>query len=208
MDESDGSECSCVVEAGAGTLSFVIGTVRRTVSAAELHAIWRRFGEWTVRAEGTDDFAGFFQDLNRWGIDGRMVFRKTAALLLCAKALLLEADKMRFEEFWERLRGRLPLRREFAGQGGCGGYAVTFSRVGESLLFEKNGCAVPLGVGEIQRVWHRFVDWWCLPEKVRADDCTKLDIGGQLGGEAGFYAFELACLMNEMEHLQVFGGGC
>ncbi len=51
-----------------------------------------------MRADRTADFAGFFQDLNRWGGDGHRVIRKTAALLLFARALVDEAERMQGED--------------------------------------------------------------------------------------------------------------
>ncbi len=192
----------CSVESNADGLSFVMGTTRRDVRLEDLQAIWCRFEEWTMRTDKTADFAVFFEDLNCWGTGGQIVIRKAAALLLFAKAIVSEADKMRWEEFWERVQWLLPARREFVRGGGRGRYPVTFSRLGDSLLFEKEGGAVWLGPWEMRAVWCRFVEWWCLPSRNGADDLKEL--GGSLGGDASFYAFELACLMNELQQGKVF----
>jgi hypothetical protein len=204
---TDGSADACAVESNADGLSFVIGTARRDVGASDLRALWRRFEEWTVRADNAAEFAGFFEDLNRWGDDGQMVIRKTAAILLFAKALVSQADKMRWEDFWERLQGLLPARREFVGESGRMVYSVTFSQAGASLLFEKEGRTVRLEPEQMQQVWHRFVEWWCLPSPDGADGLASLDLSGELGGDARFYAFDLACLMNEMEQIKAFARG-
>ncbi len=204
---TDGSANACAVESNADGLSFVIGTASVDVSAADLNALWRRFEEWTVRADKAVDFAGFFEDLNRWGTDGQMVIRKTAALLLFAKALVSQVDKMRWEDFWDRLENFLPARRGFSGESGRRGYSVTFSRAEASLLFEKEGRTVRLEPEQMQQVWHRFVEWWCLPSPDGADGLAGLDFGAELDGDARFYAFELAGLMNEMEHIKAFTCG-
>jgi hypothetical protein len=125
---------------------------------------------------------------------------------LFARAFAVQCDTMRGEDFWERLKGRLPLRREFTGEGGHHDYSVLFSRVGEDLFVEKQGRSVRLGPDDVGKVWHRFVEWWCLPSRTAEDVRAGLDFGDELGGDAGFYAFELACLMNEMEHHRAFGG--
>ena len=74
-----------------------------------------------------------------------MVIRKTAALLLFAKALASEADKMGWEDFWERLQMRLTVRRKLCAESARRGHSVTFSQAGESLLFEKEGCTMRIG---------------------------------------------------------------
>jgi hypothetical protein len=60
---------------------------------------------------------------------------------------------------------------------------------------------------QMQQVWHRFVEWWCLPSPDGADGLAGLDLGAELNGDARFYAFELACLMNEMEQIKAFTCG-
>jgi hypothetical protein len=204
---TDGSANACAVESNADGLSFVIGAARLDVSASDLKSLWRRFEAWTVRADNAADFAGFFEDLNRWGADGQMVIRKTAALLLFAKALVSQVDKMRWEDFWDRLANFLPARREFSGESGRRGYSVTFSKAGAALLFEKEGRTVRLEPEQMQQVWHRFVEWWCLPSPDGADGLAGLDLGAELNGDARFYAFELACLMNEMEQIKALTCG-
>jgi hypothetical protein len=206
QEVSNASAEAFSVESNADGLSFVIGNTHRHVGVDDLHALLRRFEEWTVRADKTADFADFFQDLNRWETDGHTVIRKTTALLLFARSLVSEAGKMRWEDFWGRLQRILPVERGFAGAGEWGRYSVTFSWAGESLLFEKEGRAVRIGPEQIRLVWCRFVEWWCLPSPDREDERAGLDFGGELGADAGFYAFELACLMNEIEQCKASAG--
>jgi hypothetical protein len=201
---SNDSTDECPVESNADGLSFVIGDTRRHVGVEDLHALLRRFEQWTVCADKTAGFTDFFQDLNRWETDGQTVIRKTTALLLFARALVSEADKMRWEDFLGRLQRLLPVKRWFAGAGERGRYSVTFSWAEESLLFEMEGHAVRIGTEQIRVVWGRFVEWWCLPSPQREDERAGLDFGGELGSDAGFYAFELACLMNEIEQCKAF----
>jgi hypothetical protein len=92
------SEEPTIVDCNTDGFSLVFGSERRNVTRDDLRSVWRRFEEWTVRADKTADFAGFFQDLNRWGGDGHGVIRKTAALLLFARALVDEAERIRGED--------------------------------------------------------------------------------------------------------------
>lgn len=206
QEVSEDSADAYTVDSNADGLYFVIGNTHWRVGVDDLHTLLRRFEEWTVRADETADFADFFQDLNRWGADGQKVIRKTTALLLFAKALVSEADKMRWEDFWERLQRLLPVELGFAGAEGRARYSVTFSREGESLLFEKKGRAVRIGQEQIRLVWCRFVEWWCLPSPECEDERAGLDFGGELGADASFYAFELACLMNEIKQCRANAG--
>lgn len=118
--------------------------------------------------------------------------------------LVKDAERMRSEDFWGRLQAEVPLRRHFVGKGGRPSYWVEISLAGDVLLFEKEGRVIRLGPEEVRQVWHRFVEWWCLPSPEGEDERAGLDFGSQIGGDAGFYAFELACLMNEMEQSKVF----
>jgi hypothetical protein len=86
------------VDCNTDSFSLVFGSERRNVARDDLHSVWRRFEEWTVRADNAADFAGFFQDLNRWRSNGHSVIRKTAALLLFARALVDEAERIRGED--------------------------------------------------------------------------------------------------------------
>jgi hypothetical protein len=158
QEVSNASADECPVESNADGLSFVIGDTHRRVGVDNLHTLLRRFEEWTVRADKTADFTDFFQDLNRWETDGQTVIRKTTTLLLFARALVSEADKMRWEDFLGRFQRLLPVKRGFAGTGGRGRYSVTFSGAGELLLFEKQGHAVRIGTEQIRVVWGRFVE--------------------------------------------------
>ncbi len=182
---SNDSTDECPVESNADGLSFVIGDTRRHVGVEDLHTLLRRFEEWTVRADKTAGFTDFFQDLNRWETDGQTVIRKTTALLLFARALVSEADKMRWVDFWGRLEMLLPVKRWFAGAGERGRYPVTLSLAGESLLFEKEGRAVRIGPEQIRVVWGRFVEWRCIPSPARENGRAELDFGGELGTDAG-----------------------
>ncbi len=126
-------------------------------------------------------------------------------MLLFARALVSGAYKIGWEDFWGRLQRLLPVKRGFAGAGGRARYSVTFFWAEESLLFEKEGHAVPIGPEQIQVVWGRFVEWWCLPSPERENGRAGLNFGGELGTDTGFYAFELDCLMNEIEQCKAFG---
>ena len=92
------SEEPTTVDCNTDSFSLVFGSERRNVARDDLHSVWRRFEEWTVRADNAADFAGFFQDLNRWRSNGHSVIRKTAALLLFARALVDEAERIRGED--------------------------------------------------------------------------------------------------------------
>jgi hypothetical protein len=196
----------CVIDCNADGLFLAFGKERWNVSKEDLRSLWRRFEEWTVRPDQSAHFVPFFEDLNRWGADGDRVIRKTAALLIFARGLVEAAERMRSEDFWGRLQAQVPLRRHFVGKGDLPSYWVEISLAGDVLLFEKEGRVIRLRPEEVRQVWHRFVEWWCLPSPEGEDERTGLDFGRQLGGDAGFYGFELACLMNEMEQSKVFAG--
>jgi hypothetical protein len=55
-----------------------------------------------------------------------------------------------------------------------------------------------IGPEQTRLVGNRFVEWWCLPAPEREDERAGLDFGGEPGADAGFFAFKLACLMNEI----------
>ena len=122
MSTSDGSGEPCVIDCNADGLFLAFGKERWNVSKEDLRSLWRRFKEWTVRPDQAADFAPFFEDLNRWGVDGDRVIRKTAALLLFAMGLVKDAERMRSEDFWGRLQAEVPLRRHFVGKGGRPSY--------------------------------------------------------------------------------------
>jgi hypothetical protein len=61
--------------------------------------------------------------------------------------------------------------------------------------------------GTDRLVWNRFVEWWCLPAPEREDERAGPDFGGEPGADAGFFAFELACLMNEIGQRKASAGG-
>jgi hypothetical protein len=52
-----------------------------------------------------------------------------------------------------------------------------------------------VGVDDLHAIFQRFKDW---------TERAGLDFGGELGADAAFYSFELACLMNELDQHDAF----
>lgn len=61
MSTIDGSAEPCVIDCNAEGLFLAFGKERWNASKEDLHSLWRRFEEWTVRPGQSADFAPFLK---------------------------------------------------------------------------------------------------------------------------------------------------
>lgn len=192
----------CVMSRDGDSLVVLFESERLILTTEELLLLWNRFQEWKVRKDPSLVFSQFFEDMNRWGDIGVTVIREVVVGLMFAASNLSELDVKRREDGLERIAPLLPRRLYFdSGKGGAA-YAVDFRLEAGELVFEKNGHSKVISRADIGVVWSVFAGWWVLPRSRELRSVLEFEVGK--AGDRAFFAFELACLMQEAEMKAAF----
>ncbi len=198
-DDEDLGFPRCLLSRAGNELAVSFRAERVILRKPEIELLWIRFQAWKVRKDSTITFRRYFEDANHWGCWGDIVIKEVVAMLMFTASALAEIDAKKSMDPLFRVISLLPRTLYFGPWQDTPGYSAGF-RVSEgALVFEKQGRMQVIPGAEMAMIWSWFTEWWHMPQPEGRDLKAFVDLRTNKGGERAFYAFELACLLQEAE---------